>query len=189
MPDQIRLLNPPTDSAQISSHKTFLTKFNVEEEYSEIPKRIKELSESLLGEAIVIMKLYGKQLQETCDAALVLSFYKILNSFIKEVKVNDFGIIEKWQLTLLRKYLDHIVMFSLVWAVGGTLGDKQSRLNFDKWLRTKWSSVSSVEIPAQIGGQAVTVFDLELVYKPYSEVREEVAKLETPDEYIDACTI
>lgn len=49
-----------------------------------------------MAEGIAISKLYGKQLQETCDAGLVLSFYKFINTFIGEVKPNDFGIIEGW---------------------------------------------------------------------------------------------
>lgn len=111
-----------------------------------------DLSKTLLSEAIAISKLYGKQLQETCDAGLVLSFYKFVNTFIGEVRPNDFGIIEPWQKKLLFKYLDHIVFYSLVWAIGGTLGDETSRRNFDGWLRVKWPTVSKVELPTELSG-------------------------------------
>lgn len=76
------------------------------------------------------------------------------------------------------------MLFSVVWAVGGTLGDEESRRNFDEWLRSKWSTVSKVELPSEINGQRVTVFDLELIYKPYDEIKAEIGSIENQDDYL-----
>lgn len=88
---------------------------------------MKELAEKLVVDAVVIVKNHCKQLQKLMDANLVMNVFKMFDTFINEVKPNDFGVIEDWKLKLFVKYLDHFFLFALIWGIGGTIADEESR--------------------------------------------------------------
>ena len=139
LPDQLRLAHPDLSKVgEISMKRVFETRNNKVEELSPIASRFKTLSEACIAETIAVMKNYCKQLQETMDAALVLSVFKLINTFLAEIKPNDFNIIDEWQKTQFLKYVDHVFLYALVWAIGGTVADEKSRIIFDKWIRHKW---------------------------------------------------
>ena len=64
----------------------------------------------------------------------------------------------------------------MVWAIGGTVADEESRENFDKWIRFKWPKVSNIDVPTEIDGQPVTVFDLCLDYTSFASVKEQLVQ-------------
>lgn len=74
--------------------------------------------------------------------------------------------------------MDYIFVFSVIWAIGGTVADEQSRENFDKWIRFKWSKVSDVDLPVEIDGQPITVFDLCLDYTPFAEIKDKLVQFQ-----------
>lgn len=102
----------------------------------------------------------------------------MIDTFIAELVPNDFNIIDAWQLQQFEKYVDYVFIFSVIWAIGGTVADEQSRENFDKWIRFKWSKVSNVDIPTEIDEQPVTVFDLCLDYTPFASIKDQLVQFQ-----------
>lgn len=71
------------------------------------------------------------------DATQLLNLFRILDTFVKELKPNDFGIIEQWQVDTFRHYQEAIFIFSLTWSIGSTICSDNGRILFDSWLRRK----------------------------------------------------
>ncbi|KAH0572596.1 Dynein heavy chain [Spironucleus salmonicida] len=180
LPDQLRLDDfDPSTQGQITNKSTFITKFNQTEKLSELALRFKELLNQFLVESLAYIKVNCKQLQETMDANLITSLFRILDTFIGELKPNDFGAIEAWQIAVFMRYLEPIFFFSLIWSVGASLADDPSRSNFDCWLRGKISELgylSDCSIPMQIDDKYSSVFDFMFKYDSYDQIAEKIVQ-------------
>lgn len=102
--------------------------------------------------------------------------FRILNTFILEIKPNDYGVIEDWQMDSFSNYfLEPVFFFSLIWGIGGTLANESSRSNFSTWLRKKiddMTYLSDLPIPDNVEGKSASVFDFCLEYDSYDIIKE-----------------
>lgn len=99
----------------------------------------------------------------------------MLNTFIAELKPNEFGIIESYMIDTFWNYIEPIFFFCLTWSVGAVLGDQESRNLYDKWLRQKINELTYLQeqpFPEEINGKPATIFDFQLVYDSYEFIKE-----------------
>ena len=109
------------------------------------------------------------------DANLFISLFKLLDSFLKEIKPNDYGNIEPYQIEAFRHYQEAVFFFCLAWSVGAIINNEADRRLFDAWLRAKISDLtylSDVPIPEEINGSPATIFDFQLKYDSYDVIKE-----------------
>lgn len=124
------------ESQHASLKQEFKTKFNQpEENLSNIAIVFQELLSQFLVESIAFINHNCKKYQPVVDSNLFNALFKLLNTFIAELKPNEFGIIESYMIDTFWNYIEPIFFFCLTWSVGAVLGDQESRNLYDKWLR------------------------------------------------------
>ncbi|KAH0569467.1 Dynein heavy chain [Spironucleus salmonicida] len=170
LPDQLRINN--VDLSKIGEiSKNFETKYGITEDYCSISQTIKRLSDTYIAQSIAYLKYNCMMNQEILDANLVLSLYKLLDCFIAELKKNDFGYYEQYQIIMFEKYLDKFFFFSLIWSVGAVIGDEESRLLFSNWLKSqiiKNNDLKDLPFSEQL------VFDYQFVYTGFCDLKDQV---------------
>ncbi|CAL6082691.1 Dynein_heavy chain [Hexamita inflata] len=175
LPDQLRLddYKPPEGAVSIKSE--FKSKHGQNEKLSVMALVFKELLNQFIIDAIAYVNANCDKYQDVMDSALILNMFRLLDTFLRELKPNDFGQIEQWQIDSFRHYQEAIFFFCLVWSVGAILSNDESRYKFDSWLRRRMNELTYLHdnpIPDQINGKRATIFDFQLKMDSYEVIKE-----------------
>lgn len=75
-----------------------------DENLSNIAIVFDELLKSFLVESIAFINIKCRKYQPVVDSNIINSLFKLLNTFLAELKPNDFGIIESYQIDAFWHY-------------------------------------------------------------------------------------
>lgn len=175
LPDQLRLEDVQPVEGVVQIKQEFKSKHGVTEKLSVVALVFKELLTQFVVDSVAFVNANCHVYQEVVDANLFISLFKLLDSFLKEIKPNDYGNIEPYQIEAFRHYQEAVFFFCLAWSVGAIIDNEADRKIFDAWLRAKINDLtylSDVPIPEEINGNPATIFDFQLKYDSYDVIKE-----------------